>query len=237
MRAEAVRTMAVALGSLLVAGCAQPVQSTDLPSFPGPVATAEAVSTPGGRGVVPDDCTRVLAPPDLGAVLGLPLGSVGVRTTVGVPAPAVRRTERVDCSYTMAPAGRPLLLVRAAAYADDAAARAQWLINADVEQGERSDVPIGAASSVLVQRPDETVLTVVYGRGTLTLTLPARPLPGAHAPGDVLVDLARRALPTIARAAPTAAPTTVSTVGPTTAGARPATAAPSGPVRAAGQVP
>lgn len=240
MRGAAVWMTAVAACAALLAGCARAAPVTGLPSFPPSAegAADTATGAPTGNGLVPDDCAGVLAPPDLGAVLGLPLGSVGVRTTVGVAAPAVGRTERLDCAYTVAP-GRPLLAVRAAAYADDASARAQWQLNADIEQGIRRDVPIGAASSVLVQRPDEALLTVVYGRGTLTITLPARPLPGGHVPGDVLVDLALRALPTMSRAAPSAAPTSASTSAVRTpaADSPPTTGSPSGPARAAGAVP
>lgn len=215
---------AVAVALTLLAACAHPPPGTTLPSFPPASTVAPATASTIGGGVVPADCTRVLAPPDLGAVLGLPLGTVGVRTTLGVPAPAVRRTERLDCAYTMAP-GQPLLAVRAAAYADAAAARAQWQLNASSEDGSHRDVPIGGASGVLVERPGETLLSVVYGRGTLTLTLPARSLPGGRAPGDVLVDLALRALPAMAGAAPARATR------------RAPTAAPDAPVRAGLELP
>jgi hypothetical protein len=196
---------AVTLGVAIVAGCAQPEPGPALPTFPAASATSDTTATAGpDQGAVPDDCARLITAGDLGALLGLPLDSVAVRSTVGVPAPAVDRTERLDCGYTgtaNGPArGHPLLSVNAAAYATPAAAAEQWRRNADVEDGTRRDVPIGAARSVLVERRGEALLTVVYGSGTLTLTLPDRPLPRDRA--DVLVDLAQRVLPAIAATAP-----------------------------------
>jgi len=49
-----------------------------------------------------------------------------------------------------------------------------------------------------------------YGSGTVSLLLPNRPLPPGSTPAAMLIDLARRVLPTMAGVAPspTAAPTT-----------------------------
>src|SRR5689334_14423833 len=84
---------------LLLTGCAAQAAPTDLPVFPAPGVASAAAGAPTDVGVVPDDCTRVLGPADLGAVLGLPLNSVTVRTVVGMAAPSVGRTERLDCFY------------------------------------------------------------------------------------------------------------------------------------------
>lgn len=202
---------AVVLGVLAVAGCAHPEPGPALPTFPAASATSGTTAPAGpDQGKVPDDCARLITVGDLGALLGLPLDSVGVRSTVGVPAPAVGRTERLDCAYTGTAGGpvggRPLLSLNAAAYDTPAAAAAQWTLNISAEDGAKRDVPIGAAKAVLVERGGETLLTVLYGSGTLTFTLPERPLP--RDPADVLVDLAQRVLPGIAATAPVvAAPT------------------------------
>ncbi len=210
-RSAAHAAVAAALCAWVVTACASgpTLDSPSLPTFPAPVDTSAATS-PGvaDKGVVPDDCARLLPVGELGAVLGLPLDSVAVRTTVGVPSPSVGRTERIDCAYTAGPpAGRPLLGLNAAAYADAASAADHWKLNAGAEDGTHRPVPIGAASGILIERGGETLLTVLYGTGTLTFSLPSRPLPVNRPAGDLLVDLAKRVLPTVARAAPKAAPT------------------------------
>lgn len=185
-----------------------------LPTFPGSAggASSAAASAAADAGVVPDDCTRILPVDQLVAVLGLPLNSIVVRTTVGVPAPGVGRVERMDCAYTgTAPAGpdsgKRLLAINAAAYTTPAAARAQWMLNTAGEDGARRDAPVGSASGVLVERPGESLLAVQYGSGTVTLVLPDQPLPAGSTPAGMLVDLARRVLPAMAGAAPAPSPT------------------------------
>lgn len=228
-RSRAARAAVVAaLCAHLVTSCASgaAIDSPSLPTFPA-AAGASTSASPGAadQGMVPDDCSRLLPAADLGALLGLPLDTVAVRTTVGVPSPSVGRTERLDCAYTGTaggPAvGRLLLGVNAAAYTDAAAAADHWKLNAASEDGARREVAIGSAKAILIQRGGETLLTVLYGSGTLTFTLPGRPLPGNRAPGDVLVDLAQRVLPTIAGTAPKPTPA-------------PASTRPTGPAQAAG---
>ncbi len=217
---------------VLLAGCSGgAAPGPSLPTFPGSGgASSTATSAVHDVGVVPDDCSRVLPVGELVAVLGMPLDSVVVRTTIGVPAPSVGRVERIDCAYSGTAAsgrdsGKPVLGVNAAAYTDAAAARAQWKLNAAAEDGAQREVAVGAASGVLVERPGEALLTVQYGSGTVTLRLPARPLPGGATPAVMLVDIARRVLPTMAGAAPpVTAPFTPS----------PSPTSTSGPVRAAG---
>jgi hypothetical protein len=204
-----------AIGAIfaLLAGCSSAaVPGPSLPTFPGSDGGSSATaSVAADAGVVPDDCARILPADQLVAVLGLPLNSIVVRTTVGVPAPTVGRVERMDCAYTgTAPAGseggKRLLAINAAAYTTSAAARAQWMLNTAGEDGVHRDEPVGSASGVLVERPGETLLAVQYGSGTVTLVLPDRPLPAGSTPASMLVDLARRVLPTMAGAAPAPSP-------------------------------
>jgi hypothetical protein len=137
-------------------------------------------------------------------LLGLPLDSVEVRTIVGVAEPSVGRTERVACRYTGTAAagprrGRTLLDLNVSAYTDPGAAMKQWRVNSDAESGERRELPIGAASAVLVERPGESLLMVAHGTSNLTFVLPgAGSLPVQRPPGDTLVDLALRVLPAVA---------------------------------------
>jgi hypothetical protein len=194
-RAAAVATAGLAL---MFAACGAP--ATDpiaVPTFPS--RAGEAVPATGADGrAISADCGRIFSTGDLEALFGLPLGSVGVRTTIGVPQPSVGRTERVACDYTLSGSrGRPLLDVNVTAYVDEAAAALQWRVNVDAEAGERRDVPLGAASAVLIERPGEAVLMVAHGATNLTLVLPDQPLPGGRNRGDVLVDLALRILPAV----------------------------------------
>ena len=93
----------------------------------------------------------------------------------------------MDCTYSGTAAagpdsGRRLLAINAAAYTTPAAARAQWMLNAAIEDGVHRDQPVGTAPGVLVERPGEALLAVQYGSGTVTLDLPDRPLPPGATP-------------------------------------------------------
>ena len=209
------RPLIGAILTLLVGCSAAPEPGPSLPTFPasddGSAATAASRST--DSGVVPDDCSRILPVDQLVAVLGLPLNSIVVRTTVGMPAPSVGRLERMDCAYTgTAPAGpdsgKRVLAINAAAYTSPDAAHAQWVLNTSGEDGAHREQPVGSAAGVLVERPGETLLAVQYGSGVVTLVLPNRPLPPASTAAGMLVDLARRVLPTMPGAAPAPAPGT-----------------------------
>ena len=179
-----------------------------VPTFP---ATPTAAAAVGGvladQGRLPDDCTRLLAGNDLGALFGLPLDSVSVRTTIGTPAPAVGRTERLTCSYMRTSGAKSDLLdVNVSAYTDADAAARQWRTNAAVEDGPHRDVPLGDARGVLVERPTDAVLLVANGAETLTFVLPQPVRIRDLSAADTLVDLALRVLPTVAAgAAPPAA--------------------------------
>lgn len=206
----AVLCLVVALGTACGGETPEP---TSLPTFPTSAGGAGQPTGPGSvEGDVPDDCARILKESDLGALLGLPLDSVAVRSTLGVPQPAVGRTERIACRYTGTPGGpargRTLLDLNVSAYSDPAAAAAQWRVNADAEDGERSEFPIGSATAVLVERPKEAVLAVAYHVSNLSFVLPEGPLPGGRTPRDALVDLALRVLPTVVQAPEAPPPTT-----------------------------
>lgn len=205
--------VAMVAAVVLVAACSSETPPpTTLPTFPTSSAGGGQPAGPGSvEGDVPDDCARLLKESDLGALLGLPLDSVAVRSTLGVPQPAVGRTERIACRYTGTaggPArGRILLDLNVSAYSDPAAALAQWRVNADAEDGARSEFPIGSASAVLVERPKEAVLAVAYHVSNLFFVLPEGSLPGGRTRRDALVDLALRVLPTVVQA-PQAPPST-----------------------------
>jgi hypothetical protein len=192
----------------LTACASSSAERTEVPTFPTDAQAMASAVPNADQGALPDDCARILTIGDLEAVLGLPLGSVDVRTTRGVPEPSVSRTERVACKYdgtAGGPArGRTLLDVNSSAYGDPEAAAKQWRVNAEAEEGDRRELPIGSASAVLVERRDEAVLMVVNGTTNLTLVLPNQPLPGGRPRGDALVDLALRVLPAVS--APVTAP-------------------------------
>jgi hypothetical protein len=198
MRVAFGRTAALALGLMLVlAACADDRTGPSVPTFADPAAAAAA--TAGGpaedEGAVPNDCARLIGTGDLGALLGLPLDSVALRTTQHVGSPSVGRTERVACDYTGQGSvkGR-LLQLDVSSYTDAEAAAAQWRVNTNAEDGDRTEVAIGSASAMLVQRGSETVLRVVHGTHNLAFVLPSRKLPGERTPGEALVDLALRVL-------------------------------------------
>jgi hypothetical protein len=199
--------LAVVLALTFPACGTSPSQPTAVPTFPDPEQETGASTGPDAEaGVVPDDCTRILAAPDLEAVLGLPLGSVGVRTTIGVPSPSVGRTERLSCDYTrVGDSAHSLLDVNATAYVDAEAALDQWRINVDAESGESREVPLGSAHAVLFEKDDEAVLMIAHSTSNLTLVLPDQPLPGGRSRVDVAVDLALRVLPAVS-VEPTSAP-------------------------------
>lgn len=178
-----------------------------VPTFP---ATPTAVAAADGgvdQGRLPDDCTRLLSGNDLGALFGLPLDSVTVRTTIGTPAPAVGRTERLTCSYARSGGGKgDLLDVNVSAYTEAEAATKQWRTNVAVEDGPHRDVPLGDARGVVVERPTDAVLLVANGALTLTFVLPQPVRIRDLSAADTLTDLALRVLPVVAAgAAPPAA--------------------------------
>jgi hypothetical protein len=197
-RAAVTAAMGLMLTAVL-AGCGTPPSGPSVPTFPDPVAASEAVGVAGpDEGAVPDDCARLLAVADLNALLGLPLDSVAVRTTRHVGSPSVGRTERVACEYTGQGGVRGRLLqLDVSSYTDADAALAQWRVNTAAENGTRTDLSIGSAQAVLLERRGEAVLRVVHGTGNFAFVLPQRPLPAGRSAQDILVDVALRVMPAI----------------------------------------
>ena len=121
-------------------------------------------------GVVPDDCSRLLPVDELVALLGLPLDSIVVRTTIGVPAPSVGRTERLTCSYTARTGGprqrqaRARRSTRPPTPTPDAA-HAQWRPNAAVEDGPHRDHRSATPTVCSSSGPTEAVLLVAERLG------------------------------------------------------------------------
>ena len=198
------RTVLFVLGLMLmpvVAGCAVAPVGPTVPTFSDAAVDAGSVDAATGPddGAVPDDCTRLITVGDLGALLGLPLDSVAVRTTRHVGSPAVGRTERVACDYTGQGAVRGrLLLIDASSYVSQDAARAQWTVNVGAEgEGAKRELAIGAASAVLVEKSGESVLRVVHGASNLVFVLPHGQSRDGRAPADTLVDLALRVMPAV----------------------------------------
>ena len=191
--------VATAVGGLAACGSAAGAPGAlPVPTFDSSAQPRSGAPGPTQEGALPDDCARVLGGNDLGALFGLAVDSVAVRTTIGAPAPAVGRTERLACQYTRTGGARDRLLdVNIGAYTDADAAARQWRTNVDAEDGTRRDVPLGQARGVLVERPQEAVLMVANGAETLTFVLPARVRIRDLSAGDTLVDLALRVLPAV----------------------------------------
>jgi hypothetical protein len=206
----------LAVLAVALAACgASDANPTAVPTFPvAPPADTPSAGPADDGDVIPKDCGRILPAPDLEALFGLPLGSVGLRTTIGVPEPSVGRTERVSCEYTTNAGGArgPILDINITAYRDTDAALAQWRVNADAESGDRRDVPLGAAQAVLFEKPGEAVLMVAHATSNIGLVLPDQPLPGGRSRADMLVDLALRVLPAVT-VEPTVAPQPVPQAG------------------------
>jgi hypothetical protein len=203
--------------AILLSACSSEPDPTAVPTFSAPAPSSPSPAAGDTSGAVPDDCGRILAPGDLEALLGLPLGSVGVRTILGVAQPSVGRTERTSCDYTGGPQRRPLLRINVTAYADSAAAAAQWRVNSAAESGTRRDVPFGSASAALFERRGEAALLVAHSAVNLTVVLPDQPLPGGRNRGDVLVDIALRVVPSVS-----VTPASVTRAGTPPASAQPA---------------
>ncbi|HEY2223374.1 hypothetical protein [Actinomycetospora sp.] len=200
--------VAGALAAMAVlAGCSsgEELATPAIPSFPGPGA-APATSAPAPRStIVPTDCNQILSKDTLPNLLGLPLGSVDVRSLRDVPAPSVGRLERVTCTYSSTGgAGAPnqgsqVLKMLASGYSDAQAAQAQVAVNNQVEQKSGVngvDTPIGAATGTYFSDPDGPILVVAYRQVTVSLSVTRGAL-SADQTRSVLVDLAQRVLPVL----------------------------------------
>lgn len=196
------RLLAPLLLCALLGGCAGAAADPGItvPTFAPSVPSAD----PATVGVPLDPCAALISPTDVANVLGLDPGKTTVRTVVGIPAPAVGRTEKLDCTYT-ADKDRPLFTLRTATYVTPEAARQQWQLNGRLEDGERRDIGVGPATGLLYVRRSELLLSVVDGPRTLSVQLPDRTVPKGRARENLVVDFAQRVLK-IDPAASTAAP-------------------------------
>jgi hypothetical protein len=171
----------------------------NLPSF----ATAEVAppdTAPGRTTLLPTDCTELLvSSPDMSALLGQPLGSVGARSVVGRPSPSVGQLERLTCNYSVPGRDAPALVLTVAGFTDPGAAAEQRGRNVAAEgpdtQASRQ-VGLGGAQATLLTEPNRTLLLVDYDRYTLTASIAPGVIP-ADQPEPVLTDLAQRVLATL----------------------------------------
>lgn len=202
---------AAVVSCAVLSGCAGAAADprVDLPTFAATAPTVDPASA-----VPLDPCAALITPADVAGVLGLDPAKTGVRTVIGQPSPSVGRTAKLDCSYT-ADKGRPLFTLRSSTYASPEAARAQWQLNAGLEQGERRDTTLGTATGMLIVRRTELLLSLVDGPRTFAVQLPDRTVPKGRARENLVVDLAQRAL----KIDPAAPPTTAAAPVPVPAGA------------------
>jgi hypothetical protein len=195
MRAVTSRSRSVAvlalLAPLVVAGCA------GAPTVPGPAvptfAPGDSPSSSIAASAPLDPCAALITPEDVAGVLGMDPGKVAVRTVRGQPAPAVGRTERLDCSY-VGDKGDDLFDIRTATYDTTISAGQQWMLNLQHEDGDHRDVTVGPAEGLIFTRKGEQLLTVLNGNKTLALELPDKTAPQGRAKENLIIDFAQRAL-------------------------------------------
>jgi hypothetical protein len=182
---------------MLAAGCAAgakpPVVRPSVPTFAGSSAPSGSAQ---GR-PVPQTCTDVATPEDVGTILGMLITGEPQRV-VGVPQADIGRTARLDCYYG-ARSGRPLstatVWIGLATYTD--AARARQRLTSTVS-GERdggaqvNEVPVGPGTGVLL-RGKTWMLVAVRGKTTAVVTIKPGLVREDRA-GAMLGQLADRAL-------------------------------------------
>lgn len=198
------------LAAVLLSACstASGDESIAVPTFPTVDPSRPAPGTAPIAIALPDDCARLMSVEQTGALFAQPLGSVSVRTVRGVPEPSVGRTERVACTYRLTgqgDSGPVLYQLNIGRYGDASAASTQWRSNTNAERSDASsskDLTVGDAPGVLVERADESTLSLVFGVDTLTFVLPAS-APGQTRPAaETLPDLAQRVIPALAPTQP-----------------------------------
>jgi len=232
---------ALLTGVLSGCGIASGDSGIAVPTFAAEQSTAAGADEPPPI-ALPTDCARLMDPEQAGALFGQVLGSVSVQTVRGVPEPSVNRTERTACTYRAGgqafdgPGNRgPVLYqLNIGRYGDAASATRQWQLNTNAERSNAiasRDVTVGSVPGVLIERPDESTLALVYGVDTLTFVLPVA-APGQNRPAsETLPDLAQRIIPALTPTQPPAA-------APTPPAATPAaTPEPAAPAPQAGRAP
>jgi hypothetical protein len=191
-------------------GCGSPPPPpTAIPVFPAPPTPT---SGPAHRDtLLPTDCAQVLPDGLVTALLAQPVDTVTAHTVLGVGSPSVGLLERLDCGYRRrGDTTTPTLQLRAQAYTDPAAATQHWEINIAAEDGAvhtPQNVALGSAHAVLLPEPGRHVLMVTNARVNLTISLFDAVVPTLATP-EVLIDLARRVLPTLAPEPPSTPPAT-----------------------------
>ncbi|WP_143172353.1 hypothetical protein [Pseudonocardia thermophila] len=174
-------------GSLTGCGGASAEPGVMVPTFAPTTPTADPATEP------LDPCAALITPADVAGVLGLDPAKTSVRTIRGLPAPAVGRTEKIDCTY-QGEKGRSLFTLRAYTYESPEAARKQWELNASLEDGEKRDIAVGPATGLLYVRRGELLLSLIDGPRTLAVQVPDRTVPKGRARENLITDFAQRAL-------------------------------------------
>ncbi|BBG01677.1 MULTISPECIES: hypothetical protein [Pseudonocardia] len=241
------RRIALLAGAALltgvISGCG--IASGD-PGIAVPTFATEETAVVGADGgpppiALPTDCARLMDPEQAGALFGQALGSVSVQSVRGVAEPAVNRTERTACTYRAGgqafdgPGNRgPVLYqLNIGRYGDAASATRQWQLNTNAERSNAiasRDVTVGNVPGVLIERPDESTLALVYGVDTLTFVLPVAAPGQNRSAAETLPDLAQRIIPALT-------PTQPPTVEPPAPAATPAAPPPVAPAPQAGRAP
>ncbi|TCK24752.1 hypothetical protein [Pseudonocardia endophytica] len=199
---------ALAVGVLTGCSTASGDPSIAVPTFPAADPSRPAPGAAPIKIALPDDCARLMSVEQAGALFGQPLGAVNVKTVRGVPEPAVKRTERVACTYRatgQGDTGPVLYQLNIGRYSDAAAASAQWRSNTNAERSgamSSKDLTVAGAPAVFVEQADESTLAVSYGVDTLTFVLP-KAAPGQNrSAAETLPDLAQRVIPALAPTQP-----------------------------------
>ncbi|WP_156819697.1 hypothetical protein [Pseudonocardia sp. HH130630-07] len=207
------------LATVVLAGCG--TASGD-PGIAVPTFSAEQSGAAGAGAepvpiALPTDCGRLMDPEQAGALFGQIVGTVSVQSVRGVPEPAVNRTERTACTYRAGGQeqafgarnnGPVLYQLNIGRYGDTASATRQWQLNANAERGDATasrDITVGTAPGVLIERPDETTLAMVYGVDTLTFVLPVSAPGQNRSAAETLPDLAQRIIPALTPTQPPSA--------------------------------
>ncbi|MEJ8278037.1 hypothetical protein [Pseudonocardia spirodelae] len=203
----------------LLSGCATAAGDTGIavPTFPAD-ATGSAQAAGPVPIALPTDCAVLMDPEQAGALFGQVLGSVSVQSVRGVPEPAVNRTERTACTYRAGGqaqafggarnSGPVLYQLNIGRYGDTASATRQWQLNTNAERADAAasrDITVGTVPGVIVERPDETTLALVYGVDTLTFVLPVAAPGQTRSAVETLPDLAQRIIPALTPTQPPSA--------------------------------
>ncbi|MER7436656.1 hypothetical protein ABT341_18265 [Pseudonocardia alni] len=221
--------LAGVLLAAVLAGCGTASGDTGIavPTFPAEQSGAAQAGREPIPIALPTDCVQLMDPEQAGALFGQVLGSVSVQSVRGVPEASVNRTERTACTYRAGGqaqafggarnSGPVLFQLNIGRYGDTASATRQWQLNTNAERGSATasrDITVGSVPGVLVERPDETTLALVYGVDTLTFILPVAAPGQTRSAAETLPDLAQRIIPALtptqppsARPTPAAPPT------------------------------